>query len=109
MLRQITEIGAFYESNVTGALRNYYIYGIAPGSFTTALVQDDYELAFIKAHHIIKTEKIIRGLMIGMKTMIPPQCLGDNYHTWLKQGGLKGSSQEEIFAIRLSGNTWMTQ
>ena len=100
--------GNTYESNVTGALRNYYIYGISPGSFTTALIKDDYDEAFICAHTNIKTEKIIRGLMAGMKTMIPPQCLGKNYNRWMEQGGLKGATQEERFTIRLSGN-WMSQ
>lgn len=95
-----------YESNITGALRNYYLFGIDPGSFTIALIKDDYESAYVRAHEILQSEKTIRGLMAGMKTMIPPQCLGKNYDTWIEQGGLRGSTQEEIFAIRLAGN-WL--
>ena len=96
-----------YEANITGALRNYYLFGIHAGSFTTALIKDDYDEAFIRAHHMIRNEKSIRGLMAGMKLMIPPQCLGKNYDRWMEQCGLRGSSEEEIFAITISGNNWV--
>ena len=93
-----------YEASITGALRNYYPYGIGAGSFTTAIIKDDYDEAYIRAHTMIKNEKTIRGLMAGMKLLIPPQCLGKNYDKWMAQGGLRGSSDEEKFAIRITGD-----
>lgn len=87
----------YVDENVIGAIENYFIYGLPPGSFTACLICDDPEEAKHHAHPMIMD--YIDDHYNYAKLVLPPILRGkENFKKWQ---GYHRSSDEEKLCIEL--------
>ena len=91
------DLNLMLDWNIVDAIKNYFLYGLPPGSFTTLLLKGDYENAPNHAHPLIKQHIPDH---IAFVEMLPGCCRGENFSNW--QGAVCTNS-EDITSIVLTG------
>jgi len=73
-----------------GALQRYIDHGIPPGDFLTAVLSNDLREACTRADD--ENQQLIYEYVKFLYNYAPLGCWGsrENFHSWLKQGGLNG-------------------
>ena len=71
---------------IKSALWNYLAYGLPPGGFTTAVLQNDFVSAAVRAHPAL-TSNTFRSLAKWLVNSVPAAAWGnlENMNDWMKK------------------------
>lgn len=97
------------DQDVWLSLLHYFRHGLEPGSFATACLLGDYELAHSKAHAMLKApykgQDIIKN-MIDLAQRLPSCARGsmENIQHWQSHNGLERATPEMVVLSKLEWN-----
>lgn len=81
---------------IVTAIEHFFKYGLNPGSCATALLQLDYDRAYLCAHKLIRPDDIWQEHIQFLIDCVPSCCKGNNYNSWQGYSYMTDKEKAEV-------------